>query len=754
MQWTSAPNIGEAPLPQRARSYWKARISAVGEALEKLLEAERAQLPPWFVVGFGSGIAGWFALDTATEWKALLCIAAALSLIGAGLGRGRAGTALALFSVAALAGCALVWARAEWVAVPRLDRPAVTDVAGTVESVDHLAARDTVRIMVRPTDPSLPPNVRVTVDEDKFPPGIARGSVIKVRARLEPPPPMALPGTYDFARDAWFAGIGAVGKTLGPVSVLRPAKPTGLDGIRESLRVEIAHHLPASPAGIAIALATGDQNAVDQDDADAMRRAGLTHLLSVSGLHIAAVVAFTLFLTLKLLALSETLALRLNLVMVAAAAAAAAGIGYTLLTGAQVPTVRSCVGALLILAGIALGRDAISIRLIATGALLVLLFRPEALSGPSFQMSFGAVTAIVALHSTGWARRLLQRREEGIAMRTARALLGIVATGLVVELALMPMALFHFHRSGLYGVGANIVAIPLTTFVIMPLEAAALLFDTIGLGAPLWFLCGVAIKLLLWLAHSISATKGAVALLPSMPSWAFGLMMIGFVWLCLWSTRLRLLGFVPLAVGAIAAALSPTPDLLVTGDGRHLAVVQDGTPLLLRDRAGDYVRSLFAEASGFDGDPDLLEGQPTSDCSHDSCVARLPKGGSEWRLLATRSSYRLNWQVITGACARADIVVSDRRLPRGCEPRWLKLDSSALQRSGGLAIYLGKRPRIDSVADRVGEHPWASTRPFNSGGSGRRGAPGSGLGFRHSAAARSGCWPDRDGSCAPRGGRS
>ena len=195
---------------------------------------------------------------------------------------------------------------------------------------------------------------------------------MQLRARLAPPPPMALPGTYDFARDAWFRGIGAVGKTLGLVTVLQPAVPGGLDGARERLREHIGQRLPENSAGIAIALVTGDQNAVDQDDADAMRRSGLTHLLSVSGLHIAAAVAFAMMLSLKLLALSERLALRFNLVLVAAAVAAAAGIGYTVLTGAQVPTVRSCVAALLILAGIALGRDAISIRLIATGALVVL----------------------------------------------------------------------------------------------------------------------------------------------------------------------------------------------------------------------------------------------------------------------------------------------------------------------------------------------------------------------------------------------
>lgn len=59
----------------------------------------------------------------------------------------------------------------------------------------------------------------MSIDEDKLPAGVAPGAAIRVRARLAPPPPMALPGTYDFARDAWFSWIGAVGKALGPVTV-------------------------------------------------------------------------------------------------------------------------------------------------------------------------------------------------------------------------------------------------------------------------------------------------------------------------------------------------------------------------------------------------------------------------------------------------------------------------------------------------------------------------------------------------------
>ena len=371
---------------------------------------------------------------------------------------------------------------------------------------------------------------------------------------------MARPGTLDFARDAWFRGLGAVGVALGDVQVPRSAAPSGLDSLRDRLDRHIRKQLPGSSGTIATALATGDQNAVSEDDADAMRRSGLAHLLSVSGLHIAAVIGAAMLLTLKLLALSERLALRFNLVLVSAGTGAAAGIGYTLLTGAQVPTVRSCVAALLVLAGIALGREALSLRLVAVGALAVLLFKPDALAGPSFQFSFAAVTAIIVLHSSAWGNRLLMRRDEGPIARLGRGLLGMILTGLVVELALMPFALFHFHRAGLFGVGADLAAIPLTTFIIMPLEAGALLLDLARLGAPLWWAAGKAFEALLWIAHTVANAKGAVAALPSMPAWAFGLMVSGGLWFRFWTTaRVRLLGTVPFVIGAFAAALLLPP---------------------------------------------------------------------------------------------------------------------------------------------------------------------------------------------------
>jgi competence protein ComEC len=194
-----------------------------------------------------------------------------------------------------------------------------------------------------------------------------------------------------------------------------------------------------------------------------------------------------------------------------------------------------------------------------------------------------------------------------------------------------------------------------------------------------------------------------------MPGAAFAAMIAGGLWLGLWRTRWRRLGWVPLALGAAWALATPVPDLLITGDGRHLALVgEDGRIALLRPRAGDYVRGQLGEGAGTLEEALDLATVAGARCSPDLCAAELVRGGRRWRLLATRSPYFVDIAEMNAACAAADIVVSDRRLPRSCRPRWLKADRALLARTGGLAIrFTG--PTVDSVAARVGRHPWATT---------------------------------------------
>jgi competence protein ComEC len=713
----SARSIADGPLQTgaggRAGLAIRAAIGRMGARLEALADAERDQLALWLPVGLGLGIAAWFALPDSRAWIAFMLLAAAAMLAPQALAPGtRWGRAVSIFCLAAMLGCGNIWWKAERVAAPPLAREQAARFEGRVESVQRLAARDAVRIVVAPVGaPELPPKLRINIDADKAP-ALQPGARVRVRAWLMPPAPAAVPGGYDFARAAWFQGIGGTGRTL-EIAVLPGGEPQGWAARIASVRQRLADHISSKLAGgegaIAVALATGDQGGISQEDADAMRRSGLAHLLSVSGLHLTALVGAVMLLTLKLLALSPRLALRFRLVLVAAGAGAVAGIAYTVLTGSEVPTVRSCIAALLILLGIAIGREALTLRLVAVGALIVLMFWPESLPGPSFQLSFAAITAIVALHDHPRVRALLAKRDEALPLKIGRNLMGLVLTGLAVEIALSPIALYHFHKSGLYGALANIVAIPLTTFVIMPLEALALLLDLVGLGGPLWWCAGKALHGLLALAHATASAPGAVALLPAMPDAAFAAMVLGGLWLCLWRGKWRRWGLVPVAAGAAVALAAPAPDLLVTGDGRHLALRSpSGEVGILRSRAGDYVRDVLSESSGIEAELPDLDDIDGAACNDDACLVTLEKGGRTWRVLATRSKAMFEFEPLRRACAEADIVVSDRRLPVTCVPRWLKADRVLLARTGGLAVTLGAVPAVRTVASSVGKHPWAA----------------------------------------------
>ena len=694
---------------------WRQTPARVGTAVERWLDAERDQLPLWLPVALGGGIAAWLLLPDPRQWAAALLALVAIGLAALAVGRhGRLARALGIGMLAAALGLTLLWWRAERVAAPVLARATVARFTATIERVEPLAARGLVRLTLRPAGQAddgrggtvtLPPRVRVNLQEEDAPAGLGAGARVSLRARLMPPPVAAVPGAYDYARQAWFDGIGGTGRGFAPVTVENPGQAAG--GLRARLSRHIGDRLPGSAGGIAAALATGDVGAIEEPDADAMRRAGLAHLLSVSGLHITAAVAATMLVVLRLLAFSPALALRMRLPLVAALAGAAAAIGYTALTGWQVPTIRSCVAALLVLGALAMGREAVTLRLVATGAVVVLLFRPEAVAGPSFQLSFAAITAIVALHEHPRIAGFFGPHEEARWRKWGRGLLSLLVTGLVVEGALLPIAAYHFHRAGLYGAVANIVAIPLTTFVVMPLEALALLLDTVGLGGPLWWLVGRGMAALLALAHVVARAPGAVAAVPVMPGGAFALMVAGGLWIALWRTRWRQLGLLPLAAGAAWALATPAPDLLVTGDARHLALrMPDGSMALLRDRAGDYTRTMLAESGGVNGDLALLPEQRMARCSDDLCLADVTRGQRRWRVLATRSSYPVPAAALIAACRAADIVVSERRLPRGCTPRWLKLDRETVARTGGLAITLGAEPRVATVLSPADRHPW------------------------------------------------
>lgn len=345
--------------------------------------------------------------------------------------------------------------------------------------------------------------------------------------------------------------------------------------------------------------------------------------------------------------------------------------------------------------------------MLAVAAFIVMLLWPEAVVGPSFQMSFASVIAIVSLHGSSPVRAFLAAREEPWWARTGRRLLMLLLTGVAIELALMPIGLFHFHKVGVYGAFANVIAIPLTTFITMPLIAIALVLDIAGIGGPAWWLTGQSIDLMLGMAHWIAAQPGAVTLLPAMGRGSIALFTVGALWLALWRGRVRLVGLLPITVAVVPLALLEPPDILVSGDGRHVGITgeADGGLLVLREARSDFARDNLTELAGMNGAMLSIAQWPDARCSRDFCAITLYRAGREWNLLLSRTREMAGERALAAACDRADIVISDRWLPRSCKPAMLKIDRRMLSRTGGLSIDLVSG-RIRTVAEDQGEHGW------------------------------------------------
>jgi competence protein ComEC len=688
--------------------------AGVARVAEQWLETERSQLALWSPVALAAGIVAWFALPARTDWIAFicLCLAGATALLLAARGAGRLARTAGLALLLMAAGCLLPWSKAALIDTNVLAQAAFVTMDVVVERVEPLPGRGMTRIFARPQGRAdLPRRVRLNLEDGALPDAmtVAPGDTLRIRARLMPPAPASLPGGYDYARRAYFEGIGATGRIVPPVIMLGAGPGQGLD-IRNRLSGHVARQVEGAPGAIAVTLATGDRGRITPEDEEAMRQSGLAHLLSISGLHVTALVGIVVLLSYRLLALSTRLALRWPLMLISAAVGAGAGVGYTLLTGAEVPTIRSCVSALLIMAGLALGREAISLRLLAAGALLIMLLWPESVIGPSFQFSFMAVIVIVSLYEHPKVRAVFAARDEAPWRRLLRGLGALLLTGLAVEIALMPIALYHFHKTGLLGALANMVAIPLTEFIIMPAEGLALLLDVAGLGAPAWWVVEKALALLIALAHLVAAQTSAVVLTPAIPPAAFAVTMLGFLWCLLWRSALRWAGLPIIALGLVGYAAAPVPDLLVSADGHHVAArLPDGSIALLRDRAGDYMRDQFSELSGVKGPARALTDLPAARCSSDLCAMTLRDGERASQILMTRSRMPVPWPALVESCAASDIVIADRRMPRGCQPRWLKIDRPDLASHGGAAIDLEGR-RVWRSRDPRDEHPWIPAR--------------------------------------------
>ena len=512
---------------QIAGPNWRRMVRALAGAWSgatEIILAERDRWALWLPPGMAAGAGLYFALMTEPAWW----MGAGLLALAGGLWLGWRNSQLAVILALAIAAPAVGFTagqiRTHAVAAPVIEREiGPVSVRGRIV-VAEMRPNDRRLTLDRLTVGDLAPRqtparIRVTVRARGT--EVAPGDWVTLRAVLLPPSPPAAPGAFDFARYAWFDRLGAVGYAVS-APALADGEAAGARGrlasVRHAMSQRISANLGGQQGAVASALMTGDRGAINDDVWQALRDSGLAHLLAISGLHVG-LVAGILFFTLRGgLAMIEPLALRHPIKKWAAAAVMVGALGYVVLTGGTVPTQRAFVMLGLVLLAVMLDRRPFSMRLVAWAAVIVLVTAPEAMLGPSFQMSFAAVVALIATYEIAKEPMRRWRRGAGPGRRAMVYLAAVALTTLVAGLATSPFALYHFNRVAAYGLAANLFAVPITSLWIMPWTMVGYALMSLGLEGLALAPMGWGISAVLWIADTVAAWPGAAHSLPAMPA--------------------------------------------------------------------------------------------------------------------------------------------------------------------------------------------------------------------------------------------
>jgi len=673
--------------------------------LQSWVEAERGRFVPWLAVFMGAGVVAYFnGRSEPNAWAGATAVLIALLACVAGW-RAPVGRAAALAGFAAALGFLSAQA-ATWRALPIEPLPAKAVIlTGVVRGVDLLPEGRRVTLADVQLEPGKPPLtrwLRVRLHRADLAP-MGAGDRMRVRALIRPPSSPAYPGGWDLQRDAYFSGLGGSGYALNPSEILERAPPRGasamLQGIRDWIAGRAIAGLPGPAGAIAATLLTGTTAAIPQHDREAFRDSGLAHLLAVAGLHIGIVMGLIMGAARFTMALSERAALHWPTKAIAAGTALAAGGGYLLLTGAHLPIMRSFAMACLVTLGLVLGRRALSLRGLALAAAILMLIAPNEVVGVSFGMSFSAVLALIAgyealrpllarLHGDGWGRRTMSH------------VVALAVTSMLAGSASAPFGAYHFGHFQLYFIVANVAAVPLTAFWVMPLGIAALILMPVGLESLALVPMGWGIEGILWIGRTVSAWPAATMAVPHMPGWGLCAFSVGLAWLGLWRSPVRLAGVPVMLLGLMSPVAAHSPDILMSSDARLIAVWDGRYYLQSRTGASRFVRDAWRDHLAAGPLLPMQTAVPTS-CGTDAC--RILHGDTQ--TLVLRSNARAD-------CRGVTLLISAEPARDECPASIPYIDRFSVWRDGAHAIWLTDAgPHVLSDRSNRGARPWVPGLP-------------------------------------------
>ncbi|KPU83804.1 competence protein [Marinosulfonomonas sp. PRT-SC04] len=676
-----------------------------------LVLGQRGHLSAWVPVFLAIGVGTYFSLPTEPDSGAYATLAALM--VGLAAAAMWLGDRLRLVFLALLLICTglmLAGTRAKMVAEPVLGFRYYGPIEGRVVKVDR-SRSDKMRltldrvVLERTPTSRTPAKVRVTLHSKQTFIAPEPGMVVILTGHLSAPQGPVEPDGFDFQRMAWFMSLGAVGYSRTPVLMLEPvaAGQAGLfiNRLRMQISAGVQAIIPGDAGAFAAAIMTGDRSGMRREMLGQLRASNLAHLLAISGLHMGLLTAFVFGALRYGLALVPLVNLRFATKKIAASGALLAGAGYLALSGGNVATERAFIMVAVMLVAVLFDRRALTLRAVALAAIIVLIRRPEALTGPGFQMSFAATTALVAVFGA------LQHLDNSAVPRLLRPVLAVLISSFVAGAATAPIGAAHFNQIAHYGLLANMLTVPLMGILVVPAAVVAAVLYPLGLA---WIGLGIMRFGVVWIlgvAQWIAELDGAISHVVTPMPVVLPLIGLGMLWLILWQGRLRYVGILVALVGLGLWGMTTRPAVLISQSGGLVGLMGPQGRALSKPRGDSFsARNWLVN----DGDAGIKQADAAQRIgfSGEKGVRRFEVGGQRFVHLTGRGAQaRLMDECVAGrwVVTSAKFVGAELDGQRACT----MIDAMSLKKTGALAIYLDEAGlRVVTTKARVGHRFWNS----------------------------------------------
>jgi competence protein ComEC len=603
----------------------------MGQAIEKNLDDERSRWILWVPVALGCGISLYFSLFTEPSCQQVLATSLPL-VVGAGVGIYNSRQWVNFLSWGLLwmvFGFALIFLRVFSINSPLLiESKGPLWIRGEICRIDHKASSQ--RLFQRSVlyiNPwiqkrhGLPKRVLLTIRTTAMP--LEKGDIIRVRALLNPLPGPCLPMGYDPRRSYFFDQIGAIGFSISEPKILKRT-PHWMDQYRNKVTHTLYKGLKPPMGSLACSLITGDSAALPQWVRQAFSDSGMAHLLAISGLHISMICGICFFLFQRLLAAIPLLPLYRDIRKVSALGALGVGWIYLSISGQNYPAQRAFLMMAATLIAMMVSRRRQAMRILMLCATLFLVARPEALMSISYQLSFTAVAGLLALsqwkirHSlyteghpvkaygkdpwnpSFWKDRIRKATRKPFIYRWRRNIKSTFMSSLLITVITMPIIVYSFHFISLQGIFSNLLAIPYTGAVVMPLGLIVIALGCPGFALRVW---EVALEGLLAIALFFSKNGSFLMMhFPIMTGWRFFISMMGVCWMLLWQKPWRWWGVAPFVWGFIASfgSIQNKVTFLVDTDRQLIGYIDRASHTLhvSSKRRGKFISQKWSRAYG------------------------------------------------------------------------------------------------------------------------------------------------------------